>query len=108
MTAPDSISPKDSAILQDLKKQEEIGEQGFAVFYKGDQQTGAKLIKHAFDLSASDVRSLKNSYLRQNAEALLNEMNKAIRNYMKQPSDENLSALKSEVENYKSFLGKFS
>ena len=66
MNIPDSISPKDTAILQNLKKQEEVGEQGFTLFYKGDQETGAQLVKQAFEASSSDVLALKNSYLREN------------------------------------------
>ena len=107
MNVPDSISPKDTVILENLKKQEQIGEEGFAMFYKGDQETGSQLIKQAFDVSANDVRALKNSYLRQHAQSLLNEMNKAIQAYMKQPTNENLAALKSEAENYKSFLSRY-
>jgi hypothetical protein len=107
MDGPDSISPKDTEIWQNLKKQEKIGEKGFAVFYKGDEETGTQLIKEAFEASSSGIRSLKNSYLRDNAQELLNEMGKAVQNYMKKPSDENLNALQSELENYKSFLNRY-
>lgn len=107
MNGPDSVSPKDIAVMQNLKKQEKIGEEGFAVYYRGDEETGNALMQQALDVSTAHVHTLKNSHLREQADELLKEMCQAIQNYMKHPSDENLDALKSGAENYKSFLNQF-
>jgi hypothetical protein len=104
---PDSISPKDVDVMQKLKQQEQIGEQGFAVYYRGDEETGMELMKQALEGSTADIRTLKNSYLREHAEQLMKEMGQAIQNYMKKPCDENLDALKVGAENYKSFLDQY-
>jgi len=107
MNGPDSISHKDLSVLQSLKKQEQIGEEGFAVYYRGDEETGTELMKRALESSTADIGSLKNSHLKEHAEALLKEMAQAIQNYMKNPCDENLDALKTGAENYKSFLNQY-
>jgi len=104
---PDSISPKDVDVLQKLKQQEEIGEQGFAVYYRGDQETGMELMKQALEDSKADIGTLHNSYLREHAEQLMKAMSQAIQTYMKHPSDENLDALKSGAESYKTFLNQY-
>jgi len=103
-TSMDPIAPKDAALLQDLQKQLEIGKEGFSLYYHGNLEEGTKQIKQALHDSEIDIQSINNIRLHRQAENLLNKMNAAIRDYMKQPSDENLDALKSKLETYEQFL----
>ena len=100
------ISQKDKVIMQNLQQQEQIGEDGFIKYYKGDPD-GAQQVKEALSASASNIRSLHNSSLRSQAKDLLAELNKAIAAYMKLPSSDNLDALKSGIDHYKDFLNQF-
>ena len=101
-----SISPKDKSIIQDLVQQEQLGEDGFIKYYKGDP-AGAQEVKDALRASATNVRSLHNSSLRHQAQDLLAGLNKAIAAYMRNPSDDNLGVLKSGIDHYKDFLNQF-
>jgi hypothetical protein len=102
----DPIAPKDAALLQDLQKQLEIGKAGFSLYYQGNLEEGAREIKQALKDSVLDIQAIDNFRLHRQAKNLLNQMNAAIRDYMKQPSDEKLDALKSKLETYEQFLNQ--
>jgi len=101
-----AISPKDKAIVQNLLQQEQIGEDGFIKYYKGDP-SGVQQVKEALNASAVNIRSLHNSTLRHQAKDLLTGLNKAIADYMRNPSNDNLNVLKSGIDHYKDFLNQF-
>jgi len=101
-----AISPKDKVIIQDLVQQEQLGEDGFIKYYKGDP-SGVQQVKEALSASATGIRSLHNSTLRHQAKDLLTGLNKAIAAYMKNPSSDNLDVLKSGIDHYKDFLNQF-
>ncbi len=101
-----AISQRDKVVIQDLLEQERIGEDAFAKYYKGDP-SGAQQVKDVLRASAVNIRSLRNSSLRHQAKDLLTELNKVIDEYMKNPSNDNLGALKSGVGQYKNFLSQF-
>lgn len=101
------MSPKDTTVLQDLLKQEKLGETGFAAFYQGNQQAGIQQMKQALYSSNVDVQLINDYSIHGQTTNLLTALNKAISQYMKNPSDENLSALKSDAADYKGFLSQF-
>jgi uncharacterized protein YwgA len=98
------IHPKDAAIMQNLAALEEAGENGFKAYYSGDKETGSQEIKKVLHDSAKNINSLHDAQLRKEAKKLLNLTNKAIQEYMKNPSDSTLSALKSDIDAYKGFI----
>lgn len=102
-----SIGPKDTAAFQDLHKQEQNGESGFAAFYHGDQKAGFQEMSQALQQSNADIRSIHDASLHKQAKELMGAVNDAMRQYVKDPSDANLSNLKTEAADYKQFLVQF-
>jgi hypothetical protein len=98
------IHPKDQAIINTLANLEVAGESGFMAYYKGDKQVGSQEVKDALHKSAKSINSFQDPELRREAKKLLDETNKAIAEYMKNPTDDNLDTLKTDIDAYKGFL----
>lgn len=98
------IHPKDQIILRNLAALEEAGEQGFSTYHSGDVQAGTEQIKESLSASQKSITSIQDPELRKQAKTLLDSTNAAIRSYMRNPSEENLSNLKADVDAYKDFL----
>ncbi|SRR6185295_5523841 len=98
------IHPKDQAIINTLADLETAGESGFIAYYKGDKKVGSQEVKDALHKSARNINSFQDPELRRQAKKLLEETNKAIAEYMKNPTDDNLDVVKSDVDAYKGFL----
>jgi hypothetical protein len=98
------IDPQDQNIIKNLAFLEQTGEEGFSIFGSGDTETGKAQIKDSLNQSAKNIDSIQNSELRAAAKELFKATNEAIAAYMKNPSDENLSNLKTDVDHYKDFL----
>lgn|SRR5579871_2643133 len=99
-----NIHPKDQAIIHTLASLEEAGEKGFSNYYSGDIQTGSQEMQKSMKDSAQHIKMLQDPELKKQAKDLLEMTNRAIREYMKNPSEENLDTLKSDVDAYKGFL----
>jgi len=99
-----NINPRDQIIFRNLAALEEAGEQGFSTYHAGDIKTGSQEIKKSLHESALTINSLQNRELRTQAKELLKTANQAIREYMKNPTEDNLSILKTDVDSYKEFL----
>ncbi len=98
------IHPRDQIIIRNLAALEESGEKGFSTYYSGDTQNGTEQIKQSLSQSQQSINSIHDPKLKKEAKDLLNANNAAIRAYMKNPTEENLSTLKTDVDNYKNFL----
>jgi hypothetical protein len=98
------IHPNDQAIINTLAALEQAGEKGFMTYYSGDKQVGTQEVKDALHKSAKNINSFQDPQLRREAKKLLDVTNKAIAEYMKNPTDDNLDVLKTDIDAYKGFL----
>jgi hypothetical protein len=98
------IHPKDQSIINTLAALEEAGEKGFMAYYHGDHKVGSQEVKEALHKSAQTINGFQDPQLRREAKKLLNVANKAIFAYMKNPTDDNLGTLKTDIDAYKGFL----
>ena len=99
-----SIHPRDQAIFHTLASLEEAGEKGFSAYYSGDIQTGSQEMQKSVKDSQQHIKMLQDPELKKQAKELLEMANRAIREYMKNPSEDALNTLKSDVDAYKDFL----
>lgn len=98
------INPRDQIIFHNLAALEEAGEKAFSDYYSGDTEAAGQKISHSLNASAKNINSLHDPELRKEAKKLLDVTNQAIREYMKNPSEENLDVLQSDIDTYKGFL----
>ncbi len=101
-----NIHPKDQNIINTLAALEVAGEKGFAAYHSGDTKVGSQEIKDALQKSAQSINTFQDPQLRKEAKNLLKVANKAIAEYMKNPSDDNLDLLKTDINAYKGFLAE--
>ncbi len=96
----DSINP-DRKVFQDLYQQEQLGEEGFLAYYKGDQKTGEKKMKEAMLASHRDLLTIKDNTLRDETKKLFDLLNETIKRYISNPNEYNLRLLKHNLDAYK-------
>lgn len=99
-----NINPKDQIIFHNLAALEEAGEKAFSDYYSGDTEAASEKISQSLNESAKSINSIHDPELRKEAKKLLDVTNKAINEYMKNPSEQNLDVLQADVDNYKDFL----
>jgi hypothetical protein len=98
------INPDDQNIIKNLAFLEQTGEDGFSSYGSGDVKKGKELIRNSLSQSAQSISAIRDPDLRNATQALFRATSEAVQAYLRNPSEETLGNLQTDLGNYKSFL----